>query len=84
MSDYGDMCRELKKAKSDVRAEHGVPCPECVKKLPKANPSILLPQQRCKIHKYLDPRPRTLDTDYFLRAGYTEEKPLAERSKDQK
>ena len=46
MSDYGDLCRDLRAAKAEARAKHGVPCPECVAKLPKACPSILLPQQR--------------------------------------
>lgn len=58
MSDYGDMCHELREAKKAARAKHGVPCPMCVKLLPKANPTILLPGQVCKIHKYRDPRPR--------------------------
>ena len=42
MSDYGDMCREIREARRDARAKHGVPCPICVEKLPKAQPSILL------------------------------------------
>lgn len=65
MSDYGDMCRDIREAKREARSKHGVPCPECVKLLPKANPSILLPQQRCKIHGYRDPRKRTKDTEYL-------------------
>ena len=67
MSEYGDLCRDLRAAKAEARAKHGVPCPECVAKLPKASPSILLPQQRCKIHGYRDPRPRTRDTEYMHR-----------------
>lgn len=59
MSDYGDLCRDLRNAKRDARAKLGVPCPECVRLLPKASPSILLPQQRCRIHGYRDPRKRT-------------------------
>ena len=66
MSDYGDMCRDLREERRRVRAEHGKPCPVCVEKLPRAHPSILLPQQRCKIHGYLDPRPRTPETSYLL------------------
>ena len=56
MSDYGDMCREIRDARREARAVHGVDCPECVRLLPKANPSLLLPGQRCKIHGYRDPR----------------------------
>lgn len=65
MSDYGDLCRDIRSARSDASAKHGVPCPECVVKLPKACPSILLPQQRCRIHGYRDPRPRTTETEYL-------------------
>lgn len=56
--DYGDLCREARKSKRELRDKHGVPCPECQRLLPKACPSILLPGQRCKIHSYRDPRPR--------------------------
>ena len=66
-SDYGDFCKELRDAKREARAKYGVPCPECVRLLPKANPSILLPQQRCKIHKYRDPRPRIPENDYIVK-----------------
>lgn len=58
MSDYGDMCKELREEKRELRARLGVNCPECVAKLPKACPSILLPGQRCRIHGYKDPRKR--------------------------
>ena len=70
MSDYGDQCRELRDAKRAVRATHGVPCPECVAKLPKANPSVLLPQQRCKIHGYRDSRPYDEAKTMWGEAGY--------------
>lgn len=69
MSDYGDLCREIHQARKEARAKHGVPCPECVRLLPKAQPTILLPQQRCKIHGYRDPRPRTKETEYLTRRG---------------
>ena len=65
MSDYGDMCREIRDARREARAKHGVPCPVCVEKLPKAHPSILLPGQRCKIHGFRDPRERTRENEYF-------------------
>jgi len=50
-----DMCAwdEHKKLQKKL---HGVACPDCVRLLPKANPSILLPQQRCRIHGYRDQR----------------------------
>ncbi len=65
MSDYGDLCRDIREDRRTARAKHGVPCPECIRLLPKANPSILLPQQRCKIHGYRDQRPRTKENEYL-------------------
>ena len=70
MSDYGDQCRELKDAKRIARAKYGAPCPVCVEKLPKTHPSILLPQQVCKIHKYRDPRPYDPSKTMWGVAGY--------------
>lgn len=67
-SDYGDLCRDIRTARAEARAKHGVPCPECVRLLPRANPSILLPEQRCRIHGYRDPRKRTRETEYLHRA----------------
>ena len=66
MSDYGDMCREIRDARREARAVHGVDCPECVRLLPKANPSLLLPGQRCKIHGYRDPRKRIAGNSYLV------------------
>lgn len=65
MSDYGDLCKDIRDARKDARAKYGAPCLDCVRLLPKARPSILLPQQRCKIHGYRDPRPRTKETEYL-------------------
>ncbi len=56
--DVGEMFNEMKADRRAKRDKYGVPCPECVAKLPRACPSILLPQQRCKIHGYRDQRPR--------------------------
>ena len=65
---YGDLCRDIREARSEARRLHGVPCPDCVRLLPKACPSILLPEQRCRIHGYRDPRKRTRDTEYLTLA----------------
>lgn len=65
MSDYGDMCREIRDARRNARAKHGVACPKCSEVRPKAQPSILLPQQRCRVDGYRDPRPRTYETEYL-------------------
>lgn len=56
MGDTGDDFRALRDDRREQRAKLGVACPECVTKLPKAHPSILLPGQRCRIHGYRDPR----------------------------
>jgi len=64
-SDFGEMCRDIKEARRVTRAKFGVSCPECVVKLPKAHPSLLLPQQTCRIHGYRDPRPRTPESSYL-------------------
>lgn len=65
MSDYGDMCRDIRDARREARSKHGVNCPQCAIARPKAHPSILLPQQRCKVDGYRDPRPRTAGTEYL-------------------
>lgn len=75
MSEYGDQCRELRDAKRTARAKYGVPCPECIAKLPRAHPSILLPQQVCKIHQYRDPRPYDESMTMWGVAGYERKQP---------
>lgn len=71
MGDVGDLYRDFHNDYKALRTKFGVPCPECVEKLPKACPSILLPQQRCRIHKYLDPRPESImDNDRQFRRAY--------------
>ncbi len=55
-SDISAIGRALKEHRKEQRAEFGVKCPECVRLLPKANATILLPGRRCRIHKYTDPR----------------------------
>lgn len=70
MSDYGDMCRDIRSARREARTKHGVPCPACQEKLPRANPTILLPGQRCKIHGYRDMRERTRENEYLTEASH--------------
>lgn len=57
MSDAIDDFRALKQFRKLLRETYGRPCPVCVEKLPRAHPSILMPQQACRIHRYRDPRP---------------------------
>ena len=63
MGDVGDTFNALKDDRRKLREMFGRDCPVCVERLPKASPSILLPQQVCKIHKYRDPRPRLTNAD---------------------
>ena len=59
--------RALREAKKQMKALHGIHCPECVAALPKAPPPrVLLPGELCKAHNYRDRRPRTPESDYQL------------------
>ena len=58
MAELGEFWREIIEARKEFRAKHGIPCPECQRLQPKRNPTILLPQQRCKVDGYRDPRSR--------------------------
>ncbi len=57
MGDEGDFWRDVKEARAEQKRLHGVPCPACTVKLPKADPKILMPGQRCWCG-YRDPRQR--------------------------
>ena len=54
-----DEDREFYKSWKNVhktrRQMFGVPCPQCPSN---RSPTILLPQQKCKVDGYRDPRPR--------------------------
>ena len=56
MGDVGDYWNDHREYKREQRKKHGVPCPQCPLWRPKAQPSILLPGQRCKVDGYVDPR----------------------------
>jgi hypothetical protein len=58
MSDQGEIWRAIREAQREERARLGVECPGCRVKRPKANPTILLPQQQCRVCGYRDPRAR--------------------------
>ena len=64
MSEAVEVFVAIKDHKKRLRAKYGAPCPECQRLLPKAHPSILLPQQVCRIHKYRDPRPALTDDEW--------------------
>lgn len=57
MSDTMDDYQAMADHRKAVRAKFGVNCPRCRQVRPKCHPTILLPQQRCKVDGYLDPRP---------------------------
>nr|WP_199065017.1 hypothetical protein [Chromobacterium sp. ASV5] len=64
MSDMIDMYRSLKDHNKQLRAKYGVECPRCKQCRPRANPSILLPQQKCRVDGYRDPRPQLTDEQW--------------------
>ena len=64
MSEMCEVFRAMKDHKKRLREKYGAPCPECKRLLPKASPSILLPQQMCRIHKYRDPRPDLTEEEW--------------------
>ena len=55
--DMGEMWNAAKEDKRERKAKFGVECPDCTVNLPKAQPKVLLPGQRCWCG-YRDPRPR--------------------------
>ena len=63
MGDVGDVFNALRNDRRKLRAMFGVKCPRCATSRPKAQPSILLPGQRCKVDRYRDPRPRLTNAD---------------------
>lgn len=64
MSDAIDDYRAIKDHHKALRAKYGIECPMCKKIRPKAHASILLPQQRCKVDKYVDPRPELTNEEW--------------------
>lgn len=64
MSDVIDGFRAMKDHNKRVREKYGVHCPKCAIKRPRAHPSILLPQQRCRVDGYVDPRPELTNKEW--------------------
>jgi len=58
MGDQADIWNMIKAERKEKRARLGINCPTCTVNLPKAHPSILLPEQKCKVCGYRDPRKR--------------------------
>jgi hypothetical protein len=64
MSDMAEDFKALKDHKKALRAKYGVECPECKKHRPRANATILMPQQRCRVDGYADTRPELTDEQW--------------------
>ena len=47
--------------RAGLRETLGVNCPRCPSN---RNPTILIPQQRCKVDGYIDPRPMLVDKEF--------------------
>lgn len=63
VGDMGDLYRDVREYRRELRSNFGVPCPKCAEKRPKATPSTLLPGQKCNVDGYRDPRPRLTDSE---------------------
>ena len=61
MGDTGDDFNALKRYNRERKDKYGAPCPTCTVKLPKAQPKILMPGQRCWCG-YRDTRPQVPHT----------------------
>jgi len=59
MGDMVEAFRIMKERKQAARRQFGINCPTCTERLPRAHPTIMLPQQVCKVCGYQDPRPRS-------------------------
>jgi hypothetical protein len=57
MGDMAEVFSAMKDHRKKLRATYGVECPQCKIVRPKAHPTILMPQQRCKVDGYKDNRP---------------------------
>lgn len=68
--DMGVVWFSYREYKKELREKFGVECPFCKQNRPKTNASILLPQQKCKVDKYIDPRPKLTDKDRELDGRY--------------
>ena len=64
MSDTIGDFKAMDAHRKDLRSAYGVSCPTCRVARPKAHPSLLLPQQRCKVDGYIDPRPELTEADH--------------------
>lgn len=66
MSEAVEIFGAIKDHKKALRAKFGINCPQCSINRPKAHPTILLPQQRCRVDGYVDPRPELTQEEWSL------------------
>lgn len=64
MSETIESFKGMADHKKRLRAAYGVECPECKIKRPKTHATILLPQQRCRVDGYRDPRTELTDEQW--------------------
>jgi hypothetical protein len=57
MGDMAEFFKDWKAHKKERKQRIGLPCPDCAIKLPKAQPKILMPNQKCWCG-YIDKRQR--------------------------
>lgn len=57
MGDMGEVFKEWNAMKKQRKQKLGMPCPDCSVRLPKAQPKILMPNQKCWCG-YVDKRAR--------------------------
>ena len=56
--------RALQDHNKALKRKYGINCPQCAVARPKAHPTILMPQQRCKVDGYRDSRPELTDEQW--------------------
>lgn len=64
MGEQVEIYQAMDDHRKSLRAKYGVKCPQCAIKRPKAHASILLPQRRCRVDGYTDPRPELTDEQW--------------------
>ena len=72
MGDMGEMFREHREYMRGRKEKLGVDCPGCIKEQPKRIPTRLLPEQKCKVCGYRDPRSKNHNKDCELGDNWKE------------
>jgi len=84
MSDMGEHFNEHKQLTKELKAKHGIDCPGCKEKFPRAIPSKLLPGWKCRTCGYIDPRKGTpINMETAIKANEIIQAIISLLSKDQ-